>query len=249
MKPHTETENAMSMSRRSLVISAAALPLAAMPIAAALPALAIPSPLPADPIFAAIKKHRRLYSRLEAAGDELEEAENNLPDYAKKTPRISLYPKGGPSKTELVEETDELMVIRTVRGPPTGEMYWATSREDIQRSASEIPKEHRTAWLADRHAAFTAQERAKRAAEKSAGLTRAQKRFNTADYAVQDAGQALMATRPTTLAGTLALIATVIKYRDDLMDDDDGDAPYTLLRSIADVLSSRVPDEIAQATR
>jgi hypothetical protein len=50
---------------------------------------------------------------------------------------------------------------------------------------------------------------------------------------------------PTTLTGTLALIAYAIKHGDDLVLD--GDDPYILLAAIADVLSTRVPDEIARA--
>ena len=57
------------------------------------------------------------------------------------------------------------------------EMRWVKSREDIQINSTSIPKEHRAAWLADRHAAFTTQERAVRAARKAAGITQLEKRF------------------------------------------------------------------------
>jgi hypothetical protein len=61
-----------SITRRSLLSAAVALPVAAIPT----PLAAVPSPIaPPDPIFAAIEAHARAYADLGAFADELADAE------------------------------------------------------------------------------------------------------------------------------------------------------------------------------
>ena len=197
-----------------------------------------------DPVFAAIKNHRRLEARFAAVVGELDELEHGLPKEITRRPRAALYPRREGTAT-VIERTDDYVIVRSDVGPPTGEMNWAKSHAEVNDAARDIPKEHRAAWLADRHAALKADERALREARKAAGLTRLQNRWRVTGNAAYEAGQALIAMRPATIAGTVALIAYAVECRDDLLPD--GNDPYTLLNSVAWALGSHVPDEIARS--
>ncbi len=233
-------------TRRAILAGATTLPIAA--IANAMhtsPAEALPAASPiSDPVFAAIEKHRRLEARYRAVVHELGKLEEGLPKEFTRAPHVALYPELD-SKATSEKFADGGVVIRLEKGVPTGKMCFANSHAQINEAARDIPKEHRAAWLADRHAALKADERALREAQKASGLARLQKRFSTAGNAAYKAGEALIGMRPATIAGTLALVAYAIECRDDLMPD--GDDPYILLNSVAMALSSHVPDEIARA--
>jgi hypothetical protein len=241
-------------TRRAMLAGAAAMPIAALASASPAPAVEVTtlptepiaaSAAPAspinDPIFAAIKKHQRLHARHLAVLRELDELEERLPEEVTRDPRVALYPQLDPKATS--EKFADHVIIRLENGTPTGKMHWAKSHAEVNDAARDIPKEHRAAWLADRHAALKADERTIREARKAAGLTRLQNRWRVTGNAAYEAGQALIAMRPATIAGTLALVAYASGCRDDLMPDDND--PYTLLDSIAWALASHVPDEIA----
>jgi hypothetical protein len=121
----------------------------------------------ADPIFAAIKEHRRLHARWRDALHECEELERRLPEEIMAGPRVALFPKL--DYTSTIEKVADRIVLHHLKaGTPTGEMYTAGWHADITRNATAIPKEHRAAWLADRHAALSAANRSYRAARKGA---------------------------------------------------------------------------------
>ena len=232
-------------TRRAMLAGAAAVPIAAL--ASAAPAA---SPVEArasrisDPVFAAIEKHRQLHARFAAVVSELDELEHGLPKEITRDPRVALCPElDGKATSEKF--ADGVVVIRLEAGTPTGNMRWAKSHAEVTEAAREIPEEHRAAWLADRHAALKADERAIREARKAAGLTRLQRRWQTVGNAAYKAGQALIAMRPTTIAGTLALVAYAIEAGDDLTHD--AEDHYALLNSVAWALGSHVPDEIARS--
>ncbi|MGD0332442.1 MAG: hypothetical protein ABSA90_04205 [Xanthobacteraceae bacterium] len=233
-------------TRRAILAGAAAVPIAALASVAPSSAEALePAASPiSDPVFAAIEKHRRLEARYRAAVNELGELEEGLPKEITRAPHVALYPELD-SKATCEKVADGGIVIQLKKGVPTGKMHWAKSHAEVNENAREIPKEHRAAWLADRHAALKADERALREAQKAAGLARLQKRFSTAGNAAYAAGQALIAMRPATIAGTVALVAYAIECGDDLMPD--GDDHWALLDSVAMALSSHVPDEIARS--
>lgn len=240
-------------TRRAMLAGVAAVPLAvvasAAPAATAAEALpteiagAAATPISDDPIFVAIEKHRRLEARFAAVVGELDELEQRLPKEVTRKPRVALYPKLDCKAT--CERFADHTLLRIEKGAPTEEMHWATRHAEVNDNALEIPKEHRAAWLADRHAALKADERALREARKAAGLTRLEKRWRTAINAADQAAQALIAMRPATIAGTLALVAHAIEYRDALIRDEDDH--YILLDSVAWALGSQVPDEIARS--
>ena len=232
-------------TRRAILAGAAAVPIAALGVApTSAEALELAASPISDPVFAAIEKHRRLEARYRAVVHELGKLEEGLPKEITRAPHVALYPELD-SKATSEKFADGGIVIRLEKGVPTGKMVFANSHAQINEAARDIPKEHRAAWLADRHAALKADERALREAKKAAGLAKLQKRFSTAGNAAYKAGEALIGMRPATIAGTLALVAYAIECRDDLMPD--GDDPYILLNSVAMALSSHVPDEIARA--
>ncbi len=147
------------------------------------PAEALPAASPiSDPVFAAIEKHRRLEARYRAGVYELGELEEGLPKEITRAPHVALYPELD-SKATSEKFADGGVVIRLEKGVPTGKMCFANSHAQINEAARDMPKEHRAAWLADRHAALKADERALREAQKAAGLARLQKRFSTAGNA------------------------------------------------------------------
>ena len=233
-------------TRRAMLAGVAAVPIAAFASAAPAPAAegSTRAPPISDPVFAAIEKHRRLEARFAAVVNELDELEQKLPKEITRDPNVALYPALD-SKATSEKFADGGIVIRLEKGVPTGKMRCAKSHAEVTEAARDIPKEHRAAWLADRHAALTADERALRKARKAAGLARLQNHWRITGNAAYEAGQSLIAMRPATIAGTLELVAYAIGCRDDLMPDDEDH--YTLLDSIAWALASHVPDEIARS--
>ncbi len=233
-------------TRRAMLAGAASVPIAALASAAsaapAAEASTRASPI-SDPVFAAIKKHRRLHARFAAVVSELGELEEKLPKEITRRPRAALYPQLD-FKAARIEQPD-CTLIRLTRGLPTGKMHFVNSHAAINDAARDIPKEHRAAWLADRHAALKADERALRKAQKAAGLTRLERRWTIDGNAADEAGQALIAMRPATIAGALALVAYAIEAGDDLMQD--AQDHYALLDSVSWALASHVPDEIARS--
>lgn len=232
-------------TRRAILAGATAMPIAALASAvpAAPPAEARASPI-SDAIFAAIKNHRRLEARFATVVRELDELEHSLPKEITRDPRVALCPELD-SEATCEKFADGGVVIRLEAGTPTGKMRWAKSHVEVTEAARDIPAEHRAAWLADRHAALKADERALREGRKAAGLTRLQNRWRTTGNAAYDAAQALIAMRPATIAGTVALVAYAIECGDDLMAD--AEDHYVLLDSVKWALGSHVPDEIARS--
>jgi len=245
-----------NLSRRAILAGVAAVTVAtpgalALASPSATPPSASPLTAPAisdDPIFAAIDDHRQLNARYLTTLRELDELEERLPEEITRDPHVALYPELD-GKAEITERSADHIIIRHETGSPTGKMHWAKSHAEITAAAQNIPGEHRAAWLADRHAALKADERATRKARKAAGLTRLQNRSRVSGNAAYEAGQALIAMRPATIAGTLALVAYAIESRERdesgfMCDEDD---PYILLNSVAQALASQVPDEIARS--
>jgi hypothetical protein len=113
-------------------------------------------------------------------------------------------------------------------------MYWTSFHNEINSNATHIPKEHRADWLANRHGELARQEKAIREAEKKSGYTRAVKRFSACDEKLIAAGQDLVAIKPTTIAGVVALITHAIKNHEDLFCED-GDEP-AFLTPVVDAL-------------
>jgi hypothetical protein len=131
-------ENTTTLTRRMIMCGVVAMPLAssvaAMLSASLPPAIRSMPRIDDDPIFAAIEEHRRLNAKYDALCEELEEAEARLPDIATQPPRVALY-RSRSIMTHMVQQTPDCMVLRQEYGPPTGEMYWATTRREIQINA------------------------------------------------------------------------------------------------------------------
>jgi hypothetical protein len=213
--------------------------LAAAPAAVAAPIVPEPiTPLPArkakpDPIFALIEKHRRLQAEAMALSDARTELEESLPHDVTRRPRVATTPERD-GKATLVERTEEYEVIRHEWTGLTGNCYWCDSLADLPRHAKSIPEEHRDVWIADREAAFKRDRRALRRRQRKAGLTQIVKRGSAAIDAEYLAGQELISTAPTTLAGVAALARYCIECHETMADVwPDGEDAYTLLASIA----------------
>ena len=207
--------------------------------------LALPTPAfpkadspPPDPIFALIEKHRRLKADAMALSDARTELEESLPHDVTRRPRVATTPERD-GKATLVEETEEYVVIRHKWTGLTGDYYWCDSLEDLPRHAKALPEDHRDVWIANREAAFKRDRRALRRRQRKVGLTQIVNRSSAAIDAKYLAGQELISTAPTTLAGVAALARYCIECHETTTDVwPDGDDPYRLLASIDTALQS-----------
>lgn len=233
--------SAQNLSRRSLMATIASLMPAAVvaPSLVAAPAFAFATP--PDPILALIEKHRRLQAEAIELSDARTELEESLPHDVLREPRVATIPECD-GKARLVEKTEHYDLIRYDRTGPTGRDYYCERLFDLPRCARDnIPEEHREVWLADREAAFKRDRRALRRRQRKAGLTQIINRSAAAIDAEYLAGQELLSTAPTTLAGVAALVRYCIECHETTADiGPDGDDAYTLLASIAETLQSNV---------
>jgi hypothetical protein len=185
----------MSMSRRSIVASAAALP-----------ALAVPAVVSAavehDPIYAAIEVHRKalaVWSATLKASDGV-----NGP------PAARVYLRDMAVRDYSMEDGDD--GVFTVRWRPTGkvEPIYAQSGADIERSAPRnLSKEEKDAWVAQKiNELRSEQQRLNDEFDK----TSEGKLWTTCNNAASEEDEAqyvLFDTTATTLQGLLGLIAYI----------------------------------------
>jgi hypothetical protein len=219
-------------SRRAILAGAAALPALAIPAAAAIAAPSI-TEASDDPIFHAIANHRRLNEVYSGLTLELCELQDRLPDAAHREPCVALYPERG-GKAVMIEKSADHFVIRHDDGPViAGKYHYANTIRDIERSASDIPEEHREVWLADRIRAFRADKRKVARARRKAGITQLEKRENAASSAEYEARENLTTTVPTTIAGTHALVSYLLEIERDGIIEEYGDALKTVQSALA----------------
>ena len=106
-----------------MLAGVASVPIAALasaaPAAPAAEASTRASPI-SDPVFAAIKKHRRLDARFAAVVGELDELEHGLPKEITRRPRAALYPRRDGTATGS-REPMTMSFVRSDVGLPTGE--------------------------------------------------------------------------------------------------------------------------------
>ena len=105
-------------TRRAMLAGAASVPIAALASAAsaapAAEASTRASPI-SDPVFAAIKKHRRFTRGSRPLVSELGELEEKLPKEITRRPRAALYPELD-FKATRIEQFPTALVIRLKRG-------------------------------------------------------------------------------------------------------------------------------------
>lgn len=205
--------------------------------ATALPAHAMTMPAGNDPIFAAIENHRKLTTAEDVARMALTDFEDTLPPELTREPRC-VVGEARELHTQMEKEADGTMVFRSKNGEPTGEFYYATTHEDIERNAprGDSPQAWsvRNAWIGDRLTELGEDGDRLRAARAAAGITPYENAYSAAMNAQYEAAQELLGTEPTTIAGIIALIRYFIEDSDGLMPD--GSDPLALLENCADAL-------------
>ena len=220
--------------------------LAGFAVAAPAMVLALPTPAfpkadspPPDPIFALIEKHRRLQADAIALNAALVELEETLPDDVMREPRVATNPQRD-GKATVIKRTDDYIVIRHEFFGLTGKLHYVNSLTQLFQSVRDIPEDHHDAWLADREAAFKRDRRALRRRQRKAGLPQLRDRSAAARDEAYLAGQELLSTPPTTLAGVIALLRYCVECHETTDDvvGPDGDDPYRLLASIDTALQS-----------
>jgi hypothetical protein len=185
----------MSMSRRSLVASAAALPALAVPAV-------VSAAIEPDPIFAAIEVHRKAL----AAWSETLKASDGVDG----PPAARIYLRDMAVMDYSIEDRDDGGF--TVRWQPTGkvEPIYAQSEAEIKRGAPpNLSKEKRDAWVAQKINELRSEQQRLNDEFDKTSESNLLTTCNSAAGEEDEAQYALFDTTATTLQGLLALIAYI----------------------------------------
>jgi hypothetical protein len=190
-----------------------------------------------DPIYGLLAEHREAWDRY----DETDKLHADLRERADEDGlydpvRIHLrdYPE---KKAELVVYNDEEWHTRFTR---TGKMIpiFATTPADIKKNAPrELSKSQRAYWVRKKKRELARAEEARRQLIDSSECGRSWEAWNTADKILRDITSRLVGSRPTSIAGAVAVLKHIAEFavdHDSIFESDD--QASQIMANIADSL-------------
>jgi hypothetical protein len=230
----TRTPEALKASRRGLLLGLMAV--AAVPVAPAI-AKAISPAVEPDPIFALLAEHRE-------AWDRYDEADRLHARLREKAEEEGLYDPVKVHLRDLPEKKAELIVYNEeewhTRFTRTGKMLpiFATSPADIKENAPlGLTKSQRAYWMRKKRRELKLAEEARMDLINNSECGRHYDAWNATDEVLRDITARLVGSRPTTIAGAVAVLKHVAEFavdHDNQFESDDEAVQF--MTNIADAL-------------